>query len=470
MVKLNWITRGCGVFLLWTTAAVALPAQTFTILDSLNDVDGAYPVVPLIQATDGDLYGTMQYGGGNNFGTVFKMTPSGTLTTLFSFGTSGGHSPFPAGLVQATDGSFYGTTESGGANSVGTIFKITPSGSLTTLHVFTETGGEVPMAGLIQASDGDLYGTTSYGGDNPNCPSPGCGTVFRITPSGTLTTLHSFDGTDREFPYGGLVQGSDGNFYGTTTDGGAYTSCNDGLGCGTVFKITPTGVLTTIHSFDPTDGFYPESALVQAANGDFYGTTDSGGANGGSGTFFKITPSGTLTTLYSFNFTDGDGPSGLVLATDGNFYGTTQYGGTDSVGTVFKITPSGTLTTLHEFDGTDGENPFAGLLQDTDGTFYGTAEFGGAYGYGTVFSLSVGLGSFVETEPTSGPAGGTVKILGTDLTGATSVSFNGTAAVFTVDSHSLITATVSAGATTGKVQVTVSSGTLTSNVPFTVRP
>jgi uncharacterized repeat protein (TIGR03803 family) len=478
MSELNWALKACGVFLLWAVAAVALSAQTFTTLLSFDNADGANPMATLVQATNGNLYGTTAFGGYiSSGGTVFKVTPNGTLTTLDKFcpqrNCPDGEYVL-AGLIQATDGDFYGGTNAGGAYGFGTVFKITPSGALTTLHSFDGTDGESPEAAMIQATDGNFYGTTSYGGDGPTC-SLGCGTVFKITPSGTLTTLHSFDATDGEYPYGGLVQGSDGNFYGTTSQGGTDSSCNEGLGCGTVFKITPTGVLVTLHSFDFSDGFYPQSALVQGANGEFYGTTSSGGANGYDGTVFKITPRGMLTTLHSFcsesACADGEAPSGLVLATDGDFYGATEYGGTDNYGTVFKITPTGVLATLQDFDGlTGGGNPVAGLLQDTDGTFYGTTEFSGAYGYGTIFTLSVGLGSFVETQPTSGPIGGTVKILGSDLTGATSVTFNGTAAVFAVDSHSLITATVPAGATTGKVQVTVPSGTLSSNVPFTVKP
>jgi uncharacterized repeat protein (TIGR03803 family) len=232
-----------------------------------------------------------------------------------------------------------------------------------------------------------------------------------------------------------------------------------------VFKITLTGTLTTLHSFDSTDGDAPR-ALVQGTDGNFYGTTTQGGANG-YGTVFKITPSGKLTTLDSFA-PYGFPEATLVLATDGNFYGTTSSGGTEGDGTIFKITPSGKLTTLHTFDGTDGAEIAAALVQDTNGTFYGTAPFGGANNDGTVFSLSVGLGPFVETQPTSGKVGAAVKILGTDLTGATSVTFNGTVAVFKVVSASLITTNVPTGATTGTVEVTTPKGTLKSNVVFRV--
>jgi uncharacterized repeat protein (TIGR03803 family) len=260
------------------------------------------------------------------------------------------------------------------------------------------------------------------------------------------------------------VQGTDGKFYGTTIRGGAYR-------LGTVFSITAMGMLTTLHSFDGTDGANPYGKLAQATDGSFYGTTEAGGANGRGGTVFKITSSGVLTTLHSFDGTDGANPyAELIQGTDGKFYGTTYYGGTNHEGTVFRITPGGMLTTLHSFAGhpTDGAHPTGGLIQDTDGSFYGTTNWGGAHARGTVFSLSVGLGPFVETHPTSGLVGKEVKILGTNLTGSTSVAFNGTAATFTVVSKSEITTTVPTGATTGTVQVVTPSGTLSSNVPFRV--
>jgi uncharacterized repeat protein (TIGR03803 family) len=473
MRKFNWGMRACVAFLLWATTAVALPAQGLTTLYSFDGTDGQYPEAALVQASDGNVYGTTALGGNNSCrygcGTVFKITPNGTLTTLHAFDGTDGIEPFEA-LAQAPDGNFYGTTVVGGAVDTcnppygcGTVFKITSSGALTTLHRFDNTDGANPYAGLIQATDGDFYGTTAGGGTNG-----GYGTVFKITRGGTLTTLHSFDGADGSFPQAPLIQATDGDFYGTTAEGG--------LGIyGTVFKITPSGKLTTLHSFDVKDGNYPYAGLVQATNGNFYGTTSSGGTGDcykGCGTVFKITPSGTLTTLHSFDGADGDGNypfGGLVQATNENFYGTTARGGANYRGTVFRITSSGTLTTVHSFEGTDGREPYAGLLQDTNGNFYGTTFGGGANGVGTVFRLSVGLGPFVEAQPTSGKVGKAVKILGTNLTGATSVTFNGTAATFTVKSKSEITTTVPFGATTGTVQVVTPGGTLLSNVPFRVR-
>jgi uncharacterized repeat protein (TIGR03803 family) len=469
-------------------SGTGISAQTFTTLFSFDYTDGGYPAsAGLVQAANGDGYGTTSSGGASGDGTVFKITPTGMLTTIYNFcsqsACADGTAP-TGGLVQATNLDFYGTTSIGGAGDDGgigggTVFKITPSGTLTTLYSFCSqsncTDGAEPMAGLVQGTNGDFYGTTSNGGAYDN------GTVFKITPSGTLTTLYSFcaqsECTDGAEPLAGLVQATNGDFYGTTKNYGANG------GGGTVFKITPSGTLTTLHSFCAesgcADGANPYAALVEAANGDFYGTTYGGGAPSEGGTVFRITPSGTLTTLHRFcaqsACRDGKSPyAGLVQATNGDLYGTTEYGGASGDGTVFKITPNGALTTLRSFCAqsgcTDGANADAGLLQGTNGDFYGTTEYGGANGYGTVFSLSVGLGPFVKTLPTSGKVGAAVKILGSNLTGATTVTFNGVAAVFKVVSKSEITTTVPAGATTGTVQVVIPSGTLLSNVPFRVLP
>jgi uncharacterized repeat protein (TIGR03803 family) len=459
------------VALLCLATAIASPAQTFTSLVSFDGTNGVKPLyTPLVQGTDGNLYGTTADGGANNGGTVFKITPTGTLTTVYSFcaqtACTDGALPY-AGLVLGTDGSFYGTTGYGGANNCGTVFSITPGGTLTTLHSFDGTDGANPYAGLVLATNGNFYGTTSEGGASTAC-SFGCGTVFRITSGGRLTTLHSFDGADGAVPSGALVQATNGDFYGTTFYGGA--GCN-----GTAFSITPGGTLTTLHSFEGTDGANPAAALVQATNGDFYGTTNFGGFDE-NGTVFSITTGGTFTTLHRFDYTDGAYPvDALVQATNGTFYGTTSEGGASTAcsfgcGTVFSITYGGRLTTLHSFDGTDGGGPTGALVQATSGTFYGTTAYDGADSDGTVFSLAIGLGAFAKTLPTSGQVGAAVRILGTNLTGATSVSFNGTAATFTVVSGTEITTTVPSGATTGKVEVVTASGALSSNVPFRVLP
>ena len=284
------------------------------------------------------------------------------------------------GLVQGSDGEFYGTTSQGGTYGDGTVFKISPAGTLTTLHSFAGADGNYPAALLIQGFDGKFYGTTVNGGANESCDFfgiNGCGTVFSITPAGVLTTIYNFcsqsDCADGGAPTAGLVQAANGKLYGTTYAGGS--------GYGTVFEITPDGTLTTLHSFDLSDGDSPAAALVEGSDGSFYGTTKDGGA-GEVGTVFKITPGGVLTTLHSFDGTDGAVPEGtLIQATDGNFYGTTNSDGANGLGTVFEITATGNLTTLHSFCSqsscTDGSFPYAGLIQDTNGAFYGTTLEGG---------------------------------------------------------------------------------------------
>jgi uncharacterized repeat protein (TIGR03803 family) len=277
--------------------------------------------------------------GSTSFSAVLGAVTSPTVTltvtaqvesVLYSFtgGTDGG-SP-GAGLIQGSDGNFYGTTEVGGASGDGTVFKVTPAGVESVLYSFTSgADGGFPEAALIQGSDGNFYGTTQAGG------ASGYGTVFKVTPAGVETVLYSFGGgTDGSYPYAGLTQGTDGNFYGATDQGGANNF-------GTIFKVTPAGVETVLWTFGSgTDGLHPYGTLIQGADGNFYGTTFQGGTNN-HGTIFEITPAGVETVLYSFGgapYTDGWFPQGGVIqGADGNFYGTTEAGGANSYGTVFKF-------------------------------------------------------------------------------------------------------------------------------------
>lgn len=476
------VWRKASVVFLLLTATLAAQAQIFNTLFNFARASGWSPESTLAQGHDGNFYGTTYYGGASGgcrslgCGTIFKITPDGTLTTLYSFcpqddHCNDGEGPV-SGLVLSSEGGFYGTTYFGGTGSLGTIFKITPAGRVTTLHGFDRTDGSNPVGTLVQGTDGSFYDTTYSGGDLA-CSYPyGCGTVFKITPTGTLRTLHNFEITDGLEPGATLIQATDGSFYGTTTMGGAYNA-------GTIFKTTPEGRLTTLHSFDGTDGDFPPAGLVQAIDGNFYGTTNSGGTYG-AGVVFRISPGGTLITLYNFcaqgyPCTDGSYPAGrLVQATDGNFYGTTDMGGSGNCeyacGTIFKITRGGALTTLHTFDvNYDSAYP-SGLVQATNGTFYGTTANGGTNNDGTVFSLDLGLGPFVTFVRDAGKVGQTGGILGQGFTGTTSVSLNGTPARFTVISDTYLKATVPLGATTGYVTVTTSSGVLTSNVQFHVIP
>jgi len=382
----SWLCLFCAV------TAIASPAQTFTRLASFDSANGANPqLMSLVQGTDGNFYGTTPYGGGLGVGEVFEVTSGGAVTELTTFGGTTAGYPL-SGVIQASDGNLYGTTWQGGASNTGTVFELTTGGTLTILYSFCSqtncADGDDPYAPLLQAADKNFYGTTLNGG------TKGYGTVFEITSAGTLTTLHSFRYSDGASPTAGLIQAKNGSFYGTTLYGGSKAA-------GTVFEISAAGKLKTLHSFGSAgDGAHPYLGLVQATNGKFYGTTHDGGAHG-QGTVFQITAAGTLTTLYSFcsqkKCADGANPyASVIQASDGNFYGTTSAGGSHQQGTIFEITAAGKLTTLHSFcaktNCTDGANPWGGLIQATSGIFYGTTAEGGYYGDGTVFSLSVGLG------------------------------------------------------------------------------
>jgi len=308
---------------------------------------GVHPVAGLAQGSDGNFYGTTAYGGANGNGTVFRVTSAGAFTTLISFNGTNGGRPV-AGLTPGNDGNFYGTTCRGGADDIGTVFQITPAGTLTTLVSFGGANGGNPMGPLALGTNGNFYGTTSQGGNLGLNSGAGFGTVFEVTTAGVLSTLANFSGGNGANPVGGLVQGTNGNFYGTTAYGGNL-NLNFGLGVGTVFKITPAGVLSTLVSFNGTHGSYGVGGLMQGGDGNFYGTTDAGGP-GGCGMVFKLSPAGVTTTLASFNGADGSNPQGpLAEGSDGNFYGTAEYGGAGGSGTVFQMTPAGVLTTLVAF-------------------------------------------------------------------------------------------------------------------------
>jgi uncharacterized repeat protein (TIGR03803 family) len=286
--------------------------------------------------------------------------PAQTFTKLFDFGANGsGSGPDFTSFSQGADGKLYGTTSSGGANGAGTVFKITPLGKLTTLYNFCSqpncTDGDNPTAGLVLATDGNFFGTTLIGGDPEQCGPPGCGTVFRMTPSGGLTTLYSFchinsiNCNDGMWPFGGVTEATNGDFYGTTEYGGRY--CDEG-GCGTVFKITSAGELTTLQSFGPIGGANPGTNLIQATDGNLYGATGGGVDLFFYGSIFRTTLAGELVAVYTFNGADGIGPGPVTEGYDGNLYGTT--GGSPPLGilgTAYKLNKHGRLTTLYSFCG-----------------------------------------------------------------------------------------------------------------------
>lgn len=523
MKKFEFVKIICLAAVFCLAAAIPSHAQTFNVVTDFNPTYGENPSGPQVQGTDGNLYGVTETGGNTNSicpqpesgtigagcGSVYKVTPSGELTTLYEFcsKTNCADGAYPIGsLVLGTNGNLYGTTFIGGASNQGTVFEITPAGQLNTLYSFCSltscTDGALPNAGLVQGLNGNFYGTTMLGGGGTTTsickpyyydpPAGGCGTVFEITPAGKLTTLYIFcsesNCADGDIPSAGLTLGFDGNFYGTAY-GGGIVNANLCItpGCGTIFRMSQTGTLTTLYKFctlvkeaDPClSGENPDITLVQAADGDLYGT---------AGTIFSITPTDKLTVLHRARWTGGI--SGMIQATDGNFYAT-QFGGSHKCGEggpcgdILEFQSSGAYKFLYDFcaqtDCADGEVPASGLMQATNGILYGTTLFGGTgiaegcnvhgvSGCGVVFSESLNLGPFVRTIFNFGKAGATVGILGNSLTGASNVTFNGTEATFKVISATYLEAEVPTGATTGTIEVTTPSGALNSNVAFQVLP
>jgi uncharacterized repeat protein (TIGR03803 family) len=511
--KTGLLKMVCIAVAFCSAAAIAARAQTVTTLADFDGANGAYSYSSLVQGFDGNFYGTAEgggaYGNGTYYsgGTVFKVTQQGKLTAIYSFCAKAncidGESP-TAGLVLTAGGYFYGTTTLGGAHGGGTVFKLSAAGELTTLYSFCSLAncadGSAP-AGLIQATDSNFYGTTGS-------------TLFKITPAGALTTLYTFDSTPG--PNAALVQGTDGNFYGTTGITPSFQEFNNASG--TVFRITPEGKLTTLQSF----AYGPAAGLIQGTDGNLYGTTfygpslntadpncDSGGGYG-CGMFFQMSLDGSLNLITGFNGYDpadddydGENPAAtLVQATNGKFYGTTMYGGTGSCepgvtnwtgcGTIFgfAVEPNGTGLNeilLYPFCSqsvcpnilgtTPGNALFGALLQATNGNFYGTTSFGGAGttmgggpDRGFIYSMSIGLSPFVSLFSNFGHVGQGVQILGQGFKGATAVFFNGIPATFTAKSDTYLLATVPVGATNGAVTVTEPGGTLSSNKTFLVTP
>ncbi|HEX4119960.1 MAG TPA: choice-of-anchor tandem repeat GloVer-containing protein [Verrucomicrobiae bacterium] len=375
------------------------PAGAFAPVASfLGGVDGNDPMAPLVEGPNNTFYGTTYDGGNDGKGVIFEVTAGGAFNPIYSF-TNGADGGFPyAGLTLGTDGNFYGECITGGSNDSGVLFKMTPQGAFTALHSMkSSTDGYHPMGGLVEGTNGNFYGTANVGGISlpPQYLTPS-GTIFEMTPGGQVTNLHTFtNGIDGGNPQSGLTLGSDGNFYGTTTTGGkqppVFPPATNWLG--TIFKITPDGVLTQLYKFtNGADGGVPRSTLVQVANGNFYGTASTGGGKNHYGTIFEITPGGAFTPLYAFtNGIDGAAPvAGLTQGPDGNLYGTASSGGAYGYGTIFDITTNGTFTVLYSFFGTnDGSTPMAALLLGTDGNFYGTASLGGLSDSGTVFELEL---------------------------------------------------------------------------------
>ncbi len=458
---------GLALLLAVTTAS----AQTYTVLHTYPIGSGAtsgiaFPQV-MSQGRDGNLYDTISNAGAKNVGSVFKITTGGTWTSIYDFCplTSCTDGAYPmGGVTLGFDGNLHGTTQGGGSGNAGTVFKISSGGTLATQHSFVNgTDDSVPVFATLQGQDGNTYGV-SLGQYNTQY-----GAFFKISASGVFTVLHDFTYTDGAYPTL-PTQGTDGNFYGTAVLGGSKA-------LGVVYKMTAAGKITVLHNFTgyPSDGTYPKGMLVQGNDGSFYGTTYQGGSNN-NGSVFKITPSGILTMIHSFLFKspsfDGQLPwAGLTLGTDGNFYGTTAAGGTKNDGTLFKITPSGTETVLYNFcdPSCNGYFPATPLVLDTNGNFYGNTN-GNSLGGAVFYSLNVGLKPLVHLVTWSGRVGKTVEMIGQGFTGTTQVSFNGMPAAFTNVSDKYMTATVPDGATTGFVTVTTFTTSYKSDRKFLVTP
>lgn len=459
-----------------TLATIPASAQTFQVLyDGVRGTGTNTQDFKFTQARDGNLYVTANVGGSVNgnclfgCGQILAMTPAGVVTQIHAFDYVA-EGAFPrGGLTLGTDGNLYGALVGSANGTFGSIFKITTAGALTILHTFSDTGdGASPNYPPIQASDGNFYGTVGSGGSSGN------GVLYKLTPSGKFTVLHTFNRN---------VDGDGGQALVQGTDGKLYTVAAEGSGCwGTVLKFTTTGTVKVLHTFacDQSEGISPISPLVQAADGSFYGVSNQGGAQS-SGTIWKISPSGSFKLLHSVNgTTDGQYPgNALSLGTDGKLYGSTEYQGVNGFpgagGTLFQFTTAGVYTVLFSFTGGNapsGSFPNTILAQDTNGLFYGvTAVGGGADGDGTFYDLNNGLAPFVSLQTASGKIGAQIGILGQGFTSSSVVKFGGVqASTIVLTGSPFITTTVPAGALTGSVTVTTGATTLTSSQTFKILP
>jgi uncharacterized repeat protein (TIGR03803 family) len=438
-------------------------AQTLTVLDNFTGAPQIQTSASMALARDGNYYGGSYRGGANNLGAMFRLTPAGTVTVIYSLTSADGGPTYPNPIL-GDDGNLYGTCSQGSAGN-GYVFKLTPSGTFTHLHDFSGTDGSLSgsvgfAGGIIQGANGLLYGITSSGG------ASGGGTFYQITTSGTLTTIYNFNNAADSVsqPYG-ITEGTNGVFYGVALSPGA----------GVFFSLTKAGVLTVLHNFNnDTNGGYSPSGLLQGFDGNFYGITITGGANN-EGTVYKMTPSGTVTILHSFNQTTDQvsyPQSTLLQAPNGNFYSAIvgcNFGGCPNDGGIFEITPAGAYTTLETFDGTNGSLPWPGLNFNPNGDFYGITNDGGSSNDGVYYSLNVGLSPYVYLLSISGEVGSKVQILGHGFTSSSVVSFNGVpATAVTRTGATFLDATVPAGASSGYVTVTTGSSTVTSQRKYTV--
>jgi uncharacterized repeat protein (TIGR03803 family) len=453
----------CLISSLCVALAAALPAQTVSNLYVFTSTTiGSHPSSALVQGRDGKLYGVTDEGGANSScdygcGIIYKIDLLGNFTTLHNFdGTDGS---IPGGLTLGSDGNLYGSANQGGAYGFGTLFRITPNGVFTKLHDFANTGdGKYPQGALFQASNGNFYGLTETG-------------LFRMNLHGTVTALYNFSLDELTGSSAPLTQAADGDLRATISSG-YYNGATSA--CGAILRFNLQGSLVSSTDFgcgtDQPGGNTPVS-LIQALDGNFYGTTTGGGTYG-DGTAFEIAEKGGLTVLHDYSTASGPAVAGLVQGTDGNFYGVVEYSTVNYSGTIDQITAAGVYSEIGDLPN-DGENfPDWPLVQHTNGSFYGvTYPFDASYyhNYGSIYSFDNGLGPFITLVGAQGSVGSTVQILGQGFEGTSSVEFDGVPATsFSVLSNTCMTAVVPEGAMSGLVTVNTPTRLLTSNKNFTV--
>jgi uncharacterized repeat protein (TIGR03803 family) len=440
-----------GMFLLIFVSVGSSYAQYLDLHDFAGSGGaGCCPSYPSVmaQGRDGNVYGITTTGGTSNLGTVFRVTPSGAYTQLYSFDGPHGSTPV-GGLTLGTDGNLYGTAEEGGANGFGTIFRVTPAGVYTDIYDFTgNADGGLPVSPLIIGADGSFYSTTHPG------------IVYKVSPTGVFKVVAKIPLES----LGPLVLAKNGSYYGVTEFAGTFTA-------GSIYKVTGS-TSTVLYNFDGPHGSFPIGGLVEGMDGNLYGTTTAGGT-ANDGVIFRITPTGTYSVVFNFDHKQlalgYQAYAGLIAGNDGNLYGATIWGGLNGYGVIFEMTTGGAYSVLYSFDAPTGDGAYATPIEHTNGKIFGLLKRGGVVGNGAIFDFAAGLPRFALLNSNVGPVGKTVGILGNGFATASSVTFNGTPASFHVISNTYMTATVPSGET-GFVTVSTSGGTLISSRIFRVIP
>jgi uncharacterized repeat protein (TIGR03803 family) len=471
MVSSHYSSKTFQVLLLLSVTVIficvgsptAAQAQTPTVLYNFQGgpSDVCNTQGPLAQGRDGNMYGAgARVGcGANSSGGVYNISTSGVENLITSF--PAGFNGCNGGLTLGSDGNFYGVCTGGNpAFGLGSIYRVTPAGVFTDLYDFKATHGDAdPPVAPIQAVDGNFYGTTSVPGLGV------CGNVYKMTLAGVATNLHTFSGGDC-FAVGRLLQASDGNLYGT------LTKCALPATQGCIFRISTSGVYKLIHGFVSASGWTPSSGVIQGVDGNLYGTTSQGGPTGSQGVVYRATISGVITDLHDINsVTDGQ-LSDILQATDGSFYGVGAGGGTSNFGSIYRLT-SANVFSASLLSVASGFTPLSPLIQDTNGILYGTNSSGGTAGGGTFFGVNTGDAAFVNLAPATvtGNVGASVQMFGQGFSGASVVKFGGVVSTLvTLTGTTFLTAAVPAGAHTGAVTVTTGATTLSCPQTYKVKP